>query len=93
VNLHPKKALKTNLNDAMNSTLTRTINTTGTTLVVLIVIFLFGGEVIRGFVFALLFGIAFGTYSSVFNASPIAYDLLMRAKKGKDEKLAESAKK
>lgn len=93
VNLHPKKALKTNLNDAMNSTLTRTINTTGTTLVVLIVIFLFGGEVIRGFVFALLFGIAFGTYSSVFNASPIAYDLLMRAKKGKDEKAVESTKK
>ncbi len=83
ITLHPKKALKTNLNDAMNSTMTRTINTTGTTLIVLIVIFVLGGEVIRGFVFALLFGIAFGTYSSVFNASPIVYDLLTGRKKNK----------
>jgi SecD/SecF fusion protein len=81
VNLHPKKSLHNNINHGINSTMTRTINTTGTTLIVLIAIFMFGGEVIRGFVFALLFGIAFGTYSSVFNASPIAYDLLMRSKK------------
>jgi SecD/SecF fusion protein len=92
VNLHPKKSLHNNINHGINSTMTRTINTTGTTLIVLIAIFMFGGEVIRGFVFALLFGIAFGTYSSVFNASPIAYDLLMRSKKkhATEEKVAAS---
>jgi SecD/SecF fusion protein len=84
IQLHPKKSLHSNINHGINSTMTRTINTTGTTLIVLIAIFLFGGEVIRGFVFALLFGIAFGTYSSVFNASPIVYDLLTRTKKGKE---------
>jgi len=90
INLHPKKSLQNNINAGINSTLTRTINTTGTTLIVLIVIFALGGEVIRGFVFALLFGIAFGTYSSVFNASPIAFDLLMRSKKvqASEEKIA-----
>jgi len=46
----------------------------------LFIIFLFGGEVIRGFAFALLIGIAVGTYSSLFNATPIAYDLLLRKK-------------
>lgn len=74
--LFPKHTLKRNMNDGMNQTLARTMNTSGTTLAVLIVIFLFGGEVIRGFTFALLIGILFGTYSSVLNATPIAYDLL-----------------
>ncbi len=74
--LYPKKDLKTNINNALNSTLARTINTSGTTLVVLIIIFIFGGEIIRGFTFALLIGILIGTYSSLFNASPIAYDLI-----------------
>ncbi|MBU1011029.1 MAG: protein translocase subunit SecDF [Bacteroidetes bacterium] len=80
--LHPKRSLRDNINNGLNSTLARTINTSGTTILVLLVIFLFGGEVIRGFVFALLFGILFGTYSSVFNASPIVFDLLTRKKKG-----------
>nr|NQU89382.1 protein translocase subunit SecD [Bacteroidota bacterium] len=80
--LHPKKALATNINEGLNSTLARTINTSGTTLVVLIIIFIFGGEVIRGFTFALLVGIFVGTYSSLFVASPIAYDLL-KIKKSK----------
>ena len=74
--LYPKKDLKTNINNALNSTLARTINTSGTTLVVLIIIFVFGGEIIRGFTFALLIGILIGTYSSLFNASPIAFDLI-----------------
>ena len=87
INLHPKKTLLDNLNHGINSTMTRSINTTGTTLVVLISIFMFGGEVIRGFVFALLFGIAFGAYSSIFNASPVVYDLL---KGGKSKDLAEA---
>ncbi len=76
VRLFPKHKLKRNMNEGMNQTLARTMNTSGTTLVVLLVIFIFGGEVIRGFVFALLVGIAVGTYSSVFTASPIAFDLL-----------------
>ncbi|MBW6499320.1 MAG: protein translocase subunit SecDF [Bacteroidales bacterium] len=78
--LFPKREIKTNINLALNSTLSRTFNTSGTTLAVLLIIFLFGGEVIRGFAFALLIGIAVGTYSSLFNATPIAYDLLLRKK-------------
>ena len=79
--LHPKKELKTNINDALNSTLARTINTSGTTLLVLITIFIFGGEIIRGFTFALFMGILVGTYSSLFNASPVAFDLLGAGRK------------
>ncbi len=75
--LHPKKELNTNINDGLNSTLARTINTSGTTIIVLLIIFIFGGEVIRGFTFALLVGILVGTYSSLFVASPVAYDLMM----------------
>lgn len=74
--LFPKHRLIDNINTGLNSTLARTINTSGTTLVVLLMIFIFGGEVIRGFVFALLVGILIGTYSSLFTASPVAYDLL-----------------
>lgn len=74
--LHKKVSLKENMNNALNSTLPRTINTSGTTMIVLLTIFLFGGEIIRGFTFALLVGIMVGTYSSLFTASPIAYDLL-----------------
>ncbi len=78
--LHKKRDLKTNINAALNSTLARTINTTGTTLAVLLTIFIFGGEIIRGFTFALLLGIAVGTYSSLFTASPVVFDLI--SKKG-----------
>ncbi len=81
--LHPKKDLITNINAALNSTLARTINTSGTTLVVLLTIFIFGGEVIRGFTFALLVGVLVGTYSSLFTASPIAFDLI--GEKSKDK--------
>lgn len=76
--LHKKTRFYDNINNALNSTLARTINTSGTTLIVLITIFLFGGEVIRGFVFALLVGVLVGTYSSLFTASPIMYDLVGR---------------
>ncbi len=72
------------MNAAINSTLGRTLITSGITFMVLLAMFLFGGEVIRGFTFALLVGIAIGTYSSVFNATPIAYDLIMM-KMRKDE--------
>lgn len=80
--LFPKKDTRENMNAALNSTLARTLNTSGTTLIVLAIIFVFGGEVIRGFTFALLMGILIGTYSSLFTASPVAYDLL-----GGDRKL------
>ena len=82
--LYPKHSLKQNINEGLNSTLARTLNTSGTTLVVLLVIFIFGGEVIRGFVFALLIGVLVGTYSSLFTASPIAYDLLGGDKQEKE---------
>lgn len=78
--LYPKRTLMTNINDGINSTLSRTINTGGTTLMVLLMIFIFGGEVIRGFAFALFVGILIGTYSSIFLASTLAYDLLSRRK-------------
>ncbi|MFM9836816.1 MAG: protein translocase subunit SecF, partial [Cyclobacteriaceae bacterium] len=62
-------------NDAINSTLSRTLITSGTTLIVVIVLLIFGGEVLRGFSFALLIGIGIGTYSSIFIAAPIVIDL------------------
>ena len=84
--LYPKRELADNINGAINSTLGRTINTSGVTIVVLIVIFIFGGEVLRGFTFALLIGVVSGTYSSVFNATPVAYDILMYQKRRKEKK-------
>jgi len=84
--LYPKRDLAININEALNSTLARTINTLGTTLVVLIAIALFGGEVIRGFAVALILGVAIGTYSSVFIATPIVYDITGRLNKKKEEK-------
>ena len=84
--LYPKRSIRDNINNAINSTLARTVNTSGTTFVVLLAIFLFGGEVIRGFIFALMFGVEIGTYSSVFVATPIAYDLF--SKKTRDKGVA-----
>ncbi len=89
IGLFPKRSMEININGAINSTLGRTVNTAGTTLVVLLVIFIFGGEVIRGFTFALLFGIAIGTYSSIFVASPISYDILMWKQRKQAKKNAE----
>ncbi|MGV8827821.1 MAG: protein translocase subunit SecDF [Breznakibacter sp.] len=74
--IHPKMDLKTLFNGAMNSTLGRTINTSLTVFFVLLVIFIFGGEVVRGFVFAMLIGVVFGVYSTAFNAAAIVYDTL-----------------
>jgi SecD/SecF fusion protein len=70
-----------NFNQALNSTLSRTINTSLTTLLVLMVILFFGGESIKGFVFAMTVGVIVGTYSSVFIASPLVWDALHRNKK------------
>ncbi|TSA34529.1 MAG: protein translocase subunit SecDF [Porphyromonadaceae bacterium] len=80
--LYRKRGRHELFNQAVDSTLGRTLNTAGTTLIVLVAIFIFGGPSIRGFVFALLCGIGFGTYSSIFVASAITYDLhRMRQKK------------
>ena len=76
--LYPKRDLRTNINEALNSTLARTMNTAGTTLVVMIAIAIFGGEVIRGFSVALIIGIVIGTYSSIFIASNVVYDIVSK---------------
>ena len=73
--LYPKRERERNINDALNATLSRTFSTSMSTFIVLLAIFVFGGESIRGFVFALLMGVIIGTFSSLFVASPIAYDI------------------
>jgi SecD/SecF fusion protein len=86
--LYPKRDLKSNINEALNSTLARTINTGGTTLVVMLAIAIFGGEVIRGFSVALIIGIVIGTYSSIFVGTPIVYDIVSkREEKAKAKEL------
>ncbi len=79
--IYRKRSKREVYNMALNSTLARTLNTGMATIFVLIVIFIFGGEVIRGFIFALLFGIVFGTYSSLFVSTPVLYETT----KGKDD--------
>ncbi len=83
--LHPKRERLSLLNDALNSTLSRTFNTSLTTFIVLLVIFIFGGEVIRGFIFALLLGVVVGTYSSLFIATPLVYDTVKEVKKAAEK--------
>ena len=72
---------KKTVNGALNSTLSRTLNTSFTTLVVLLAIFIFGGESIQGFMFALIIGVMVGTYSSVFIATPVMFDTLRKSLK------------
>ncbi|MBO4615435.1 MAG: protein translocase subunit SecDF [Bacteroidales bacterium] len=84
--LYPNRDRKSVINSAVNSTVGRTINTSMTTLVVLLAIFIFGGESIRGFCFALLIGVIVGTYSSIFIASPMAYIFGVGKKKGEVNK-------
>ena len=68
-----------NINLALNSTLSRTLNTSLTTLVVLLAIFIFGGESLRGFMFAMIIGVIVGTYSSLFIATPVMFDTLSKS--------------
>ncbi|MBL7925953.1 MAG: protein translocase subunit SecDF [Bacteroidia bacterium] len=82
LNLHKKGDSKTVINEAINSTLSRTINTSLTVFFVLLAIFIFGGETIKGFSFALLIGIVVGTYSSICIATPIVIDF-----SGKDKEI------
>ena len=81
MNINKRKEIKEFMNTSLNSTLSRTINTSLTTFFVLLIIFIFGGEVIRGFMFALMVGVIVGTYSSLFVASPIMLDTISKTKK------------
>jgi SecD/SecF fusion protein len=81
---------KETINSAINSTLSRTITTGGTTMLSLLAIFIFGGEAIQGFMFALFIGIAIGTYSSVLIATPVLYDSTIWWENRKAKKLAEN---
>ncbi|MBR4352148.1 MAG: protein translocase subunit SecDF [Bacteroidales bacterium] len=76
--LFPKRPLEQNINEALNATLSRTINTSVSTLLVLIAIAIFGGESIRGFSVSLALGVIVGTYASIFIGTPIMYDLNRR---------------
>jgi SecD/SecF fusion protein len=78
VGLQKKRDRKEIFNSALNSTLSRTFSTSLSTFFVILVIFLFGGDVIRGFTFALLIGIVVGTYSSLFIATPIVFDTIKK---------------
>lgn len=80
---YKKRGMEEVINDALNSTLSRTVNTSLSTFFVLLMIFIFGGEVIRGFAFALLVGVAVGTYSSLCVATPIVVDLSKKKVEGK----------
>ena len=86
--LYAKRDRAQNINDAINATLSRTFSTSMSTFIVLLAIFIFGGETIRGFVFALLIGVIVGTYSSVCIATPIAYDIQQAVARRKAAKAA-----
>lgn len=90
IGLYPKRDRYQVINDALNSTLCRTFNTSLTTLVVVLCIFILGGSTIRSFTFAILLGIIIGTYSTLFVATPIAYEL---QKRKINKRAAEAAKK
>lgn len=80
--LYPKRGTRQLFNDSLNSTLTRTMFTSSSTLIVLVIIFFLGGESIRSFSFAMILGVIVGTCSSLFIGSPIAY-AMMRKKREK----------
>jgi SecD/SecF fusion protein len=78
-------------NDAINQTLNRTLITSGTTILVVIALLMFGGEVLRGFSFALLVGFVVGTYSSIFIAAPLVIDFENMSSKKVPEKAKKAA--
>ena len=73
-----KGSFKDVVNASINTTLSRTVNTSLTMIMVLLIMFIFGGESIRGFIFAMLIGIVVGTYSSLFIATPILVDTIKK---------------
>ena len=78
--LYPKRDKRVLFNDSLNTTLARTINTSLSTLIVLLCIFILGGDSIRSFAFAMILGVVIGTLSSLFIASPIAYNMMKNKK-------------
>jgi SecD/SecF fusion protein len=84
--LYRKRGMLQVFNDSLSSTLARTINTSISTLIVLLCIFILGGESIRSFAFAMILGVVFGTMSSLFIASPIAYQIIKMTSKKEEEK-------
>ena len=90
INLYPKRSYRDLFNSSLNTTLSRTVNTSFSTLLVLLCIFILGGDSIRSFSFAMILGVIFGTFSSLFVASPIAYYLLNRGDKKDREKAIEA---
>ena len=84
--LYPKQELSITFNKALNSTLARTLMTSITTLLVLLVIFFLGGDSIRSFIFAMILGVIIGTCSSLFIASPVAYAITKVLSKRKEDK-------
>ena len=91
--LYPKRNLFELINDALNATLARTINTSVSTILVILMILFFGGEAIRSFVFAMLIGIVVGTFTSLFIAAPIAYNLMTKNDKDEEVKVVRPKKK
>ncbi|HUW92409.1 MAG TPA: protein translocase subunit SecDF [Bacteroidales bacterium] len=91
--LYKKRPTNEVYNMALNSTLARTLNTGMATIFVLITTFIFGGEVLRGFIFALLFGIVFGTYSSLFISTPLLYETTRKSRITSADLLAQTQKK
>ena len=92
IGLYGKRDRQTLFNDSLNQTLARTINTSVTTLIVLLAIFILGGDSIRSFSFAMILGVVFGTLSSLFIAAPVAYLTLGRTIKDADEAPAPAKK-
>ena len=93
LNLYKKRDYFTIFNNSLNETLARTVNTSLTTLIVLLCIFILGGDSIRSFAFAMIIGVIFGTLSSIFVAAPIAYMTLSKRDKGErgDKSIEEMA--
>jgi SecD/SecF fusion protein len=92
VNEHTSWPLGKTVNVALDSTISRTLNTSLTTLIVLLAIFIFGGESIRGFMFALIIGVIVGTYSSLFIATPVMFDSVTdKSKIEKKKKIEEDS--
>ena len=81
ITLYPKHDFGVNVNNSLNSTLSRTLMTSFTTLLVLLVIFILGGESIRSFTFAMLFGVIIGTLATIYVATPVAYLIATRKNK------------
>lgn len=91
--LYPKRNLFELINDALNATLARTINTSVSTILVILMILFFGGEAIRSFMFAMLIGIVVGTFTSLFIAAPIAYNLMTKNDKDEEVKVVRPKKR